>query len=93
MTVRINGRPIQKQGDPIQCGDTHGIGLLNIRAEGIPIAIVGQLTTGHGGFPPTAAVQGSENVRATNLPVVRLGDAYAPHTNGQETHTGLAAPI
>lgn len=78
---------------PLTDGDVHAVGVPSVRVNGVPIAVVGQLTTGHDGFPPTTALQGSPNVYVTGLSVVREGDAYAPHTNGEETHVGLAAPL
>jgi len=93
MVVRVNGRLVQKQFSFLTDGDIHALGVLNVRSLGLPIAVVGQPTTGHGGFPSTISIQGSPNVRITGLPVVRAGDAYAPHTDGSSTHTGFAAPI
>jgi len=93
MVVRINNRLVQVAGSPLTDGDVHAIGVPTVRVNGKPIAVIGQPTTGHGSFPPTVAAEGSDNVRVMGLGVVRAGDAYTPHTDGKETHTGLAAPL
>lgn len=93
MEVRVNGRLIQREGDPVEPADFHDSGVSTVRANGQPIAIVGQLTTGHGDFPPTPAITGSPDVSVTGIPVVREGDPYAPHTDGKTVHPGFAAPL
>jgi uncharacterized Zn-binding protein involved in type VI secretion len=93
MTVFINGLPVQMQGSLLTDGDIHALGNLTVLATERPVATVGQLTTGHGSFPPTVSVQGSPNVFISGFAVVRAGDAYAPHTDGDETHTGFATGI
>ncbi|MDF1871045.1 PAAR domain-containing protein [Vannielia sp.] len=41
---------------------------------------LGDIGSGHGcHFPPTPAVSASPDVNANGIPVVRQGDAYAPH--------------
>lgn len=37
--------------------------------------------SGHDGFPPRLADQGSPNVRANGYPVVRVGDHFVTHCN------------
>lgn len=43
------------------------------------ISRIGDMSTGHGSFPPTAATAGSTDVFANGIGVVRVGDPYAPH--------------
>lgn len=41
---------------------------------------VGDIGSGHAcHFPPSPAIIGSPDVYVNNIPVVRQGDAYAPH--------------
>ena len=40
---------------------------------------LGDVCTGHGCFPPRPSVAGSPNVLVNNIPIVRVGDMYAPH--------------
>jgi len=47
---------------------------------GKPAARFGDIGSGHGcHFPPSNAVEGSENVIINGRPAVRLGDAFAVH--------------
>lgn len=41
----------------------------------------GDLSTGHGSFPPTPATESSGDVFANGSGVVRVGDAYEPHSS------------
>lgn len=92
MTVRVNGREVQREGGGASVGDIHGAGVLSVRVEGRPIAVIGQTTVGHAGFPPSPAVEGSSDVFVEMTGVVRAGDAYAPHSDGSSTHTDVAQP-
>jgi uncharacterized Zn-binding protein involved in type VI secretion len=54
----------------------------------------GDLDSGHGPWPPRPAVQGSTTVFCDHLPIVRLADLWAPHTETErpyETHSGVSA--
>ena len=51
---------------------------------------LGDLTTGHKGFPSVPSVQASPNVFANFLPVVRQGDAFAVHCT-KHCHQGVLA--
>lgn len=42
-------------------------------------------------YPPRPAITGSGTVYAEGLPVVRIGDVWAPHTNLIETHSSPGA--
>ncbi|KAF0113227.1 MAG: PAAR repeat-containing protein [Rhodospirillaceae bacterium] len=54
---------------------------------------VGDVCSGHGCWPSRPSVEGSPNVFINGLPVVRQGDAFAPHTcpDIPETHGGVLA--
>ena len=47
------------------------------------------LSLGHMGFPPVPAIQGSNNVRANSISIVRQGDMYQVHCNAG-CHQGIA---
>lgn len=42
---------------------------------------LGDITTGHDGFPPRPSVEASTDVFVDGLGVVRVGDSYAVHCN------------
>lgn len=48
-------------------------------------------SNGHGCFPSTQPIQGSRNVRANGIGVVREGDMYVPHRCGDVVHSGRRA--
>lgn len=52
---------------------------------------LGDIDTGHGGWPPRPSVAGSPNTFVNGLPVVRQGDAFDLHTDPSipETHGGV----
>ena len=85
MVVRINGAIVQRTGGAISNGDVHGAGLPNIRVNGTPIAVDGQLSVGRGDLPPSPAKALTTTVRALGLPIVKAGDPYG--------HGGIAAPV
>lgn len=80
-------------GDPINCGDTVGQGSGNVFVNGIPLARVGDLSAGHGCFPPTPITIGSPTVFANGIPVARVTDIHTPHSCGNTTHAGGARGI
>lgn len=43
------------------------------------VTVLGQISSGHGSFPPTAATAASGDVFVNGSGVVRVGDAYAAH--------------
>ena len=85
MVVRINGAIVQRAGGAISNGDVHATGLPNIRVNGTPIAVDGQLSVGRGDLPPSPAKAITQTVRAQGLPIIKAGDPYG--------HGGLAAPV
>jgi len=59
----------------------------------IPVVRMGvDICSGHPGypgfFPPRPSLAGSPDVFADGLPVVRMGDSWAPHTNIFSVHPG-----
>ncbi|WP_026332787.1 MULTISPECIES: type VI secretion system PAAR protein [unclassified Thioalkalivibrio] len=57
------------------------------------IMVVGDLDTGHDGYPPTPVISGSPSVFVNGRPVAREGDPLAPHKkSGKSTHTRNIAP-
>jgi len=76
---------LQREGDPISCGDRHGTAggfLLN----GKRVALLGELSEGHAGFAPTPVLDGLALFRVNGVPVVLVGAAYVPHALGQTVH-------
>lgn len=55
------------------------------------ITRVGDLCTGHGGYPPRAATSGSPDAFCNGKAVVRVGDAYAVHCSSGSCHPGVAS--
>ena len=49
---------------------------------------LGDLSTGHGCFPPQIALSGSFNVFVNGRPVVKTGSSWSPHTCVDATHPG-----
>lgn len=59
---------------------------------GKPVIVKGNKSTGHPpGFPPTPAIQSSNNVFATGVAVVRQGDAYKLHCFNGSCHVPKVA--
>lgn len=48
-------------------------------------------SAGHGGFPPTAPITASSNVRINGIRAVRAGDKYAPHRHKKKVHGSRVA--
>ena len=51
---------------------------------------LGDLCTGHGGYPPRPSTSASTKVFASGKGVVRVGDSYAVHCSGPSCHPGTA---
>lgn len=51
---------------------------------------LGDMASGHGCWPAHPSIEGSPNVFVNGIPVVRVGDAYQPHTC-VSTHGGNLA--
>jgi uncharacterized Zn-binding protein involved in type VI secretion len=63
---------------------------------GIPVVRMGvDICSGHPGgptyFPPRPAITGSSTVFVEGLPVVRMSDMWAPHTNIISVHPSPGA--
>lgn len=79
-------------GDGFSDGDTQAEGSGDVFANGIPVARLGDSTTGHGCFPPVPVVAGSGSVFVNGIPVARLGDAHDVHCcPNQGCHNGVFA--
>lgn len=48
---------------------------------------LGDLCSGHSGYPPRASIEASTNVYVNNKGVVRVGDKFAIHCSG-DCHDG-----
>lgn len=79
--------PILLDGDLISCGDTATAPNRGLTVNGIPVVLVGDLSQGHGSFPPTPIVEGSSGFTLNGIGISRDGDAYADHTDGENVHT------
>lgn len=55
------------------------------------VARQGDLCSGHGGFGPRAAVEGSADVFIDGLPAHRQGDAWAVHCDSDSCHASVMA--
>ena len=52
------------------------------------ISRLGDLCTGHGGYPPRQSIEASTDVFANKLGIVRVGDKFAIHCDHHECHDG-----
>lgn len=52
---------------------------------------LGDTCSGHDGFPSRPVISASSNVTVNGLGVVRLGDQWAVHTDGNTTHDGVSS--
>jgi uncharacterized Zn-binding protein involved in type VI secretion len=81
--------PIALVGDSYDDGDTQSAGSSSVTALYLPVARVGDMTTGHtcspGTAPPVAIATGSSAVTANYLPIARVGDTHAGHMCPGET--------
>lgn len=60
-------------------GDTQAMGSNDVFANGLPVARLTDMTTGHGCWPPVPVVTASNSVFVNGLPAARLADAHATH--------------
>jgi uncharacterized Zn-binding protein involved in type VI secretion len=78
---------IQTLGGAISCGDRHAPPGRRVLVNGEPVVVLGDLSAGHGGFPPTPAIEGNSRVLVNGVPVVCFGHRYADHSDGDTVHT------
>ncbi len=52
---------------------------------------LGDLSTGHGSYPPQPSIEASSKVLASGVGVVLLGDKYAVHCSSGSCHDGVAS--
>ena len=55
------------------------------------VSRLGDVCSGHGCHPPRPSTEGSSDVFVNGIGVHRLGDAWASHTCGDNTHAGNLA--
>jgi len=82
---------VQRRGGAISCGDTQAAGAAHWYIDGSPVVLLGDLSNGHGGFPPTPVIEGSPTVFCQGRAVVRKNDRYLPHSDGTTTHVDRRA--
>lgn len=83
---------VARIGDPISCGDIIAEGSANVIIGDLPVALLGHMTTGHSGFPPTSlAGPCSQTVIINDLPVVLAGvTMITPHKKPRTpAHSGV----
>ena len=51
---------------------------------------IGDITTGHGCHAPSIGITASANVIINGLPAHKVGDAFSPHTCGNDVHGDVA---
>lgn len=79
-------------GDPLTCGDTIVQGSGNVFFNGIPVARIGDATSGHGCHPPSTMATGNgANVYANNILICVVGSSNVPHTCKSNTHSGTVS--
>lgn len=55
---------------------------------------LGDMSTGHSGFPPRPNISASSDVFVNGIPAHREGDAWAVHCNSTPTcHAGVLTPL
>lgn len=84
---------VARIGDTYSDDDTQKEGSGNVFANNIPIARIGDLTTGHscppGGWWNSVPVEtGSGSVFVNNIPIARMGDTHVGHWCGISFHKG-----
>ncbi len=58
---------------------------------GFPAARINDMCTGHSGYRPRLAIQGSPDIFIDGRAVHRQSDRWASHSNGQSCHDGTLA--
>lgn len=84
---------IARIGDQFACTDVIAGGSGNVFVNNIPVARLGDPTTGHGPppcfWPPTVIINGSGSVFVNNLPIARMTDKLATHCCGPACHDSV----
>ena len=52
---------------------------------------LGDICTGHGGYPPRNNIEGSSNVFINGIAAHRVGDAWPEHCDGDDCHPSVTA--
>lgn len=55
-----------------------------------PMSRIGDITTGHGCWPPSVGITASPNVIIDGLNAHTVGDEFTPHTCGKDVHSDKA---
>lgn len=80
-------RSILRDQDQITCGDTAAAPDRGFTVDGRPVVLVGDLSAGHDGFPPTPVVDGAAGFTLNGVPVALDGSLYVDHSDGDSVHT------
>lgn len=70
---------IARIGDQYNDGDIQAMGSGNVFINGLPVARLGDLTTGHGCYPPALIQTASPTVFVNGLALARVGDLHTIH--------------
>lgn len=73
-------------GSPVACGDSIAEGSSDVFIGGMPVALIGDKTTGHGCFPPSVIIEGSGTVSINNKAVARVGHKIRTHCCNGSCH-------
>lgn len=80
---------VARIGDSFTDGDTVAQGSGNVFVNNLPVARLGDATTGEGCYPSVVIISGSGSVFANNIPVARLGDLKSVHCCDDDCHDGV----
>jgi uncharacterized Zn-binding protein involved in type VI secretion len=78
--------PAARIGDPFACGDFVAAGAATVMADGIPLARIGDATTGHQCFNPNMIGESNGSVYAENILVSTVGNSNILHKCGKAKH-------
>lgn len=85
--------PVAKLGDTFTDGDVIQTASGNVFVNGVPVARMGDTTTGHGPPPcwwgSTVITTGSGSVFVNGLPIARMSDKHAVHCCGPTCHDAV----
>ncbi len=85
---------VARIGDSYSDNDTQMEGSGSVFINNLPVARIGDNTTGHlcppsGWWPSVPVENGSGSVFANNIPITRLGDNHIGHWCGISFHKGI----
>lgn len=86
---------VARLGDLYTDNDFQAQGSGNVFINGLPVARLGDLSTGHSippcFWPPAPIIEGSGLVFVNGLPIARMGDKRAVHCCGPSCHGAVIA--